>query len=61
MLEIIVGESSFDFWSNVAVPLLSAAIGGLLTLLGGYIQTRKDIKREKNAADGMLRKSLVSQ
>lgn len=47
MLEITIGESGFDFWSSVVVPLLSATIGGLLTLLGGYIQTRKDIKREE--------------
>lgn len=47
MLETTIGESGFDFWSNVAVPLLSAAIGGLLTLAGGYIQTRKDIEREE--------------
>lgn len=47
MFEITIGESSFDFWSNVAVPLLSAAIGGLLTLAGGYIQTKKDVEREE--------------
>lgn len=47
MLEIMIGESDFNFWSNAVVPLLSATIGGLLTLLGGYIQTRKDIEREE--------------
>lgn len=58
MLEITIGESSFDFWSNVAVPLLSAAIGGLLTLLGGYIQARKDIKREEKRRRWDIAKEL---
>lgn len=47
MLEITIGESGFDFWSNIAVPLLSVVIGGLLTFMGGRYQTKKDIEQEE--------------
>lgn len=47
MLEITIGETGFDFWADTISSLLGVILGGLLTILGGHIQTRKDIEREE--------------
>lgn len=45
MIGITIWGSDFNFWSNVVVPLLSAGIGGGLTMLGAHIQAKREVEQ----------------
>lgn len=58
MIEITIGESDFNFLSNVVVPLLSVVIGGGLTLLGTRIQTKKEVEQAEKRRRWGIAKEL---
>ena len=58
MIEITIGGSDFNFWSNVVVPLLSVVIGGGLTILGTRIQTKKEVEQAEKRRRWDIAKEL---